>query len=577
MADGTGSMKYWLYRDGEIYGGFTEKDGDDPDRLYCEWQARNPGEYYFHVEDSTGRWVDSDPFTVTTPWYTYDEPLVISEQPKGGVLSKVTGKYTLCITIANSKPSVVNWLTFDLYKDGELYASYETPEDDPDPLHHEIAVDQPGEYYFYVKEFAGRRALSDTVTVTKQESSEPSADTMRWPQNNADGGLTIAVQPVGGTIGLKPSYMKFSITMADGTGSMKYWLYKDGKLDREVIAKNSDDPDRLYCDFTVFYPGEYYIHVEDSTGRWADSDPITVMITGYSFEEPLIITEQPKGGVLSVNAGKYQYTLSITVANTTPSTFNSLAFTLYKDNEYYTHYTSTGEGSDPLHCEITVDQPGEYYFFVREFVGRRALSDTVTVTTPKFSAPSGTAKPHTDNQDGELLGSRLVKQLDVTQQPSGGIIPKDGSSRNTYAITVQIEGGFAPYTYEWRRKTDWASAQRDYAHELLGTIDPSSFSEQFTAQASSIKSHMQQAAGYREPGRTLQEYLVENSLESRIQDALLKMASTVVATVNSSEHTSAYFVATPGDYFCIITDSKGNQVVTDTATVSYGLTIAGRS
>ncbi|MBR2834661.1 MAG: hypothetical protein IKE43_02980 [Coriobacteriales bacterium] len=557
MADGTGSMTYWLYRDGELYGSPIEKSGDDPDRLYCEIKIRHQGEYYFHVEDSTGRWADSDLVTGTV-MVSYDEPLIIKEQPKDGALSKDTGKYTLSITMADDVATISS-MEYCLYKDDELYSSYEKYMDDPDKLHYETTVDQPGEYYFYVKEFTGRRALSNTVTVTGQNSSEYPEDSARWSHSDEDGGLTIAVQPVGGRLSEVLGYYKLSITMADGTGPMKYWVYYDGKLYYGPTEKSSDDPDRLYYEWEARHPGEYYFHVEDSTGRWADSNAVIVTLPWFEDDEPLIIEEQPKGGALSAVTGKYM--LGITIANSTMTYSNSLVYYLYdKDGNLYDSTKKTEDDPNPLHAEITVDKPGEYCFYVAESSGRRALSNTVTVTESQFK---------TLPESPDLPPFKPHKPLIVAQHPTDGLLP-DGSSGSALVLTAQVEGGVAPYTFEWRRVEDWALSQKIKPLERLDTISPIIIAEQFVKQASSVKSKMEEAFIYTGMVRNRQEELVEQDVASQITRVVAEINSQVVTNSISYGNSSTYYATEPGTYFCIITDSKGTWVTTDSAYVDYG-------
>ena len=64
-------------------------------------------------------------------------------------------------------------------------------------------------------------------------------------------------------------YLNLYIQMANGMGPYKYSLYWNGNYrDGKYYGSKTS--------FTVFDPGEYYIHVEDAVGRKIDSVIVTV-------------------------------------------------------------------------------------------------------------------------------------------------------------------------------------------------------------------------------------------------------------------------------------------------------------
>ena len=80
--------------------------------------------------------------------------------------------------------------------------------------------------------------------------------------------LTIVAQPKGGTIP-KGSYTTIHVTVSDGEAPYRFVLYRNGEYYVEV----TDDP--AFASFGVWYPGNYYFHIEDSKGREADTDVVT--------------------------------------------------------------------------------------------------------------------------------------------------------------------------------------------------------------------------------------------------------------------------------------------------------------
>ena len=120
-------------------------------------------------------------------------------------------------------------------------------------------AEEAGEYVLTVTDSA-MNTESDSTVVTEVDLSEP---------------LQIAKQPEGGEMkrnvnfyGDTP-YLSLKIVMANGVSPYKYDLYYNGK---PKDSKNGT----MHAIFTVFDPGEYYIHVEDAVGRKIDSVKVTV-------------------------------------------------------------------------------------------------------------------------------------------------------------------------------------------------------------------------------------------------------------------------------------------------------------
>lgn len=88
--------------------------------------------------------------------------------------------------------------------------------------------------------------------------------TVRYPQ------LKIAQQPEGGMMPADGSAFDLSVEMAEGEEPFSYMLYRDGSPWMGPSISNS------HFEFEVDQTGEYYIHIEDATGRWADSDAVIV-------------------------------------------------------------------------------------------------------------------------------------------------------------------------------------------------------------------------------------------------------------------------------------------------------------
>ena len=92
---------YILYRNGEEY--LTETDDDDS----CPVGIWDPGEYYYHIEDSTGRQVDSDVVTFE------DAVFRIVKQSNAGILKTATDTFTLSVEVEGGKePYTYEWMQY---------------------------------------------------------------------------------------------------------------------------------------------------------------------------------------------------------------------------------------------------------------------------------------------------------------------------------------------------------------------------------------------------------------------------------------------------------------------------------
>ena len=101
VADGEMPYTYILYRNGEEY--LTETDDDDS----CPVGIWDPGEYYYHIEDSQGRQVDSDVVTFE------DAVFRIVRQSNAGALYTATDTFTLSVEVEGGKePYTYDWMQY---------------------------------------------------------------------------------------------------------------------------------------------------------------------------------------------------------------------------------------------------------------------------------------------------------------------------------------------------------------------------------------------------------------------------------------------------------------------------------
>ena len=175
-------------------------------------------------------------------------------------------------------------------KDGEAIDSVEG-RDEQDHVYSRANVDGPGKYTVHgVDSMYATASGSVTITVSK---------------------LTIVEQPVGGTIP-KGKQAVISVTVSDGEGPYTYKLFRNGE---HVVQDTREDTG---CSFNVWYPGNYYIHVEDSQGRMIDSNVVTfedAVFRIVSQTESAQITKLGEGARLSVEVegGVMPYTYTWTI------------------------------------------------------------------------------------------------------------------------------------------------------------------------------------------------------------------------------------------------------------------------
>ena len=123
----------------------------------------------------------------------------------------------------------------------------------------------------------------------------------RWEKK-----LTITEQPIGklipkgGTAGIRTA-------VADGEAPYSFQLYRNG---REYVESTEDD---ATAEFSVFDPGEFYFHITDSQGHYADSDTVIfsndILRIKSQTESEAIITPNGKAELfVEAEGGKKPYT-----------------------------------------------------------------------------------------------------------------------------------------------------------------------------------------------------------------------------------------------------------------------------
>lgn len=169
--------------------------------------------------------------------------------------------------------------------------------------------------------------------------------------------LTITEQPVGGTIP-KGKQAVISVTVADGEAPYTYILMCNGQKQAQTEVNESSHR------FSVWYPGEYYYHIEDSRGRMVDSDAVI-------FEDAVFrIKNQTESAAMK---GDDRSTLlSVEVeGGVEPYTYT---WTIRKKGKGYGFKVGDNE------AVYRATEPGEYSCRIEDASGVRIRSKTITVS-----------------------------------------------------------------------------------------------------------------------------------------------------------------------------------------------------
>ena len=210
-----------------------------------EYNQPIPDEYHCVVEDAAGNTVtsqaaivyDADPFETKT-----DAPVVelldgqdyeLWAEAYGGI-----GPYTGV------------WL-----RDGVEIPTQQTAE---------------GEFTAPILGDGSKEVVYTFLATDAMDDSASCTVTVIYPQ------LKIAQEPQGGMLsedGETP--VEINVVMEEGEEPFKYYLYENGV---QTIWGESGPS----YGFSGWKSGEYYIHIEDATGRWADSD--VAVVTDFQFQ-----------------------------------------------------------------------------------------------------------------------------------------------------------------------------------------------------------------------------------------------------------------------------------------------------
>ncbi len=237
--------------------------------------------------------------------------------------------------------------------------------------------------------------------------------------------LTIVRQPEGGTIP-RDGYLPISVTVSDGEGPYTYTLFKNGGLYGEITKDGTDGS------FTVWYSGNYYIHIEDRQGREADSDTVT-------FEDAVFrIKKQSNAGVLYTATDTF--TLSVEVeGGKEPYTYEWMQYR--GDTPWYVKASTT--------ATCVAGQPGKYACRITDAAGQTIRTKDIHVL-----------------YNGEA--PRIIKQ------PSNCSVTPNEKGKYSFSLSCEAASGHGDYScleYRWEWKNEvgsWAPVGKE-GKTLSGT------------------------------------------------------------------------------------------------------------
>ena len=317
---------------------------------------------------------DTEPFTLV--YFTGDAEYVPEGEGSGILMAEFKG---------GVQPYEIWW-----DKDGEAHESQEG--DMNENYGSVVHITTLGDYTVHAVD-----AMGEVITATSHLTAPK---------------LTIVEQPVGGTIP-KGKCLPISVTVSDGEAPYHYKLYWNGN---NLVSSEQDN----HASFSAWESGEYYIHIEDSQGRQADSDVVTCENAVFRIKDQTESASLAKPGdtaslFVEAEGGiePYTYLWSLKIGNTR-----------YKVAESRT---------------VTADKPGEYLCRVVDTDGEMIHSKTILVG---------------------YTGDTPI----ITKQPVGGNLVYGGS---VYLSCAAVSGSGGELRYEWERSTteagmrpSWGKASR---------------------------------------------------------------------------------------------------------------------
>ena len=294
---------------------------------------------------------------------------------------------------------------------------------------------QPGENGEFTAPILGDGSKEAVYTFLATDVMEDTAScTVKvvYPQ------LKIAQQPQGGMLsedGQTP--VEINVVMEEGEEPFKYYLYENGV--QTIWGEYGPS-----YGFNAWESGEYYIHIEDGTGRWADSD--VAVVTDFAFQIEQIYVDGP----IVDSAGT-------TLKAVTSGGVEPITYTWWYCAEDG-HYEQLARGYEPA---CTAYRPGQYLCNAEDAEKHFAQKDAQVIYTGKapiiLEQPASQILPYEESRkyysaslvckavaaDGTTDSLEYVWQTKVPGEGGGWL--SGTPSSDTYTMTAISEQGTWPF------------------------------------------------------------------------------------------------------------------------------------
>ncbi len=479
--------------------------------------------------NSHTRTEEVDPLPYLFPWLqngtfspqTHDlPPLVITEQPEGGSIIRDSGSHTMHVTASGGTGNYTYaWHSslqeVGLQEQNNAFLKWFVGLFGVPPEEVDAALDAP---------------LSDTDTCTVTQGNceywcvvtDEAENTATSERAGVHYRIRIVQQPENANLQSNPSPM-LSCEAADGSGSYSYtWI---DNQDKEVDTGAS---------VTVSEIGDYLcIVTDDVTGETVTSDACSVY-SGEPFTLEYIDEDQERW------PEEFGYSLTASFTGGV------------KPYEMWWEKEGMGIGSEDTETETTIwdGGPGDYTVHGMDAMGEK-ISGTVTLTE---------------------------RHLIITEQPQGGILPKDGS----LPVRIAVEGGEPPYRFELYRNGELVLEETKEASSVSYAIwYPATVYFHVTdSQGHDAESN---PARYEDP-----EFRIKSQTGSEVIMSFGGSAALSVEAVGGREPytyqwlkeirgrwyrtggtDSTYSATSVGNYVCVVRDDAQKEIRTTSIPVTY--------
>lgn len=335
------------------------------------------------------------------------EELKIAEQPKDQRMTKTpTENLTFSVKISGGKaPYTYKWCY--QYESEKIEEKSQKTSDKTNSITLSVS-DKRGVFAIWcvITDEEGK-------TVTSEKANALVSEGVFFTEHPKDQQMTIS-----------PSEnLTFSVAITGGEAPYTYkWCYKYGSGSVETKSQTSSNKTDKITLNVVDNKGVFTIWcvVTDSAGHTAESGIASVI---PKATENLTITQQPKDGQMTAAVQEFTFTVKIS-GGKAPYTYTWEYF--YGNGSYATTTQETDEKTNSTTLDI-----------LQEMIDKYGNFKAVCVITDSSGQSVTSYKATVEGR---------VYTLYVTEHPKNQILTGDW---DYFDFTVKIEGGKAPYTYEW--------------------------------------------------------------------------------------------------------------------------------